>query len=170
MHVPRAMQLTRAAHCMLCMHSVRATHYTHVPHSSFQVDCTHGMHCTQAANGHRVRVHCTHCMQRICPGRDISTSTRSDLHPTSDTAFLPHRTSGRALQRAKAPPLSNAAHSYRYCTQHTQCMHQMRTVGLAAQPRRHYRPLRFTQQEINQCELRNEAINSSLDQSIARFD
>ena len=26
--------------------------YTHVPHSSFQVDCTHGMHCTQAANGH----------------------------------------------------------------------------------------------------------------------
>lgn len=96
MHLPRAMQLTRATNCMLCMHSVRTTHYTHVPHSSFQVDCTHGMHCTQAANGHRVRVHCT---QRICPGRDISTSTRSDLHPRSDTAFLPHRTSGRALQR-----------------------------------------------------------------------
>lgn len=99
MHVSRVMQLTRATHCMLCMHSMRITHHTHVPHSSFQVARTHGMHCTQVAERHMVRIHCMHCTHCICPGRDIYTFTRSDRQPRSDTSVLPHRTSRRPLQR-----------------------------------------------------------------------
>lgn len=85
--------------CYACMHTMHTTNYTHVLHSSFQVAWTHGMHCAQVAEGHMARIHCTQCTQYISPGRDISTFTRSDLQPRSDTSFFPHRTSGRPLQR-----------------------------------------------------------------------
>ena len=70
--------------------------------------------------------------------------TQDPTHHSSHTALPDEHCSGR-----QTPPIAERSPSHRHCTQHTQCTRQMRSVGLAAQPRRHHRPLRFTQQKIN---------------------
>ena len=89
------MRRTACYACIQCTLRITCTYCIHLSRSPARMACT----ARKIADGHMARAYCMHCTHYICPGRDISTSTRSDLHPRSDTSVLPHRTSGRALQR-----------------------------------------------------------------------
>lgn len=149
--------------CIQCALRITRTSRIHHSRSTARITCTARRQLTDI--GCACIPRSAYAQVEIFPHLQDPIYAQDPTHHSSHTALPDEHCSGR-----KHLHLSNAAHSYRYCTQHTQCMHHMRTVGLETQPRRYYRPLRFTQQEINQCELRNEAINRSLDRSIARFD